>query len=66
MPSEPHVPQDDDLAGAAAPTPGDDDPALGPAPGAVDTVFAPQDGLSGFTPQVIRERREDAPGPIGA
>lgn len=64
MTSDPHVPVDDDPAGTAAPAPGDA-VVSDPVPGAVDTVFAPQDGLSGFSPQVIRERRdgEDAPEP---
>lgn len=65
MSNEPHGPEDDAPAGTRSPTPGEDAAAPGPAPDVVDTVFAPQDGLSGFVPQVIRERRdgEDAPEP---
>lgn len=55
MPIEPRVPLDEAASGATMPSP--DDPATGRDRGsiAVDTVFAPQDGLSGFVPQVIRE-----------
>lgn len=64
MPSEPHGCQDEDRAGTETPAAADD--GRTPAPAAIDTVFAPQDGLSGFIPQVIREERLDMPEPSDA
>jgi len=63
MPSEPPVVPNDDRAGTGAPAAGDDRVTPGPVPAAIDTVFAPQDGLSGFIPQVIREHGEEAADP---